>query len=376
MVMQIHAIGDSIVASYGSDENNFIGGWGDHLHSFFDEKRVEVKVYAIGGRSTRSFLNEGRFIGNGVYGTDKLYRGYGPVADNINSGDYVFIQFGHNDDESNGIQNYIDRITPLGMPDEQGIYPTIVPQENMKKSAADFPSDYEKMLVENGMSEEDIENIKIKYSGILKQYGGSYWTYDCSATYKGYLKFYIDKVRELGAVPVLITPAARQFFKNGRIIPKLGHHGNTDRFGDYPYVRAVRQLGQQENAAVLDLFEMSKSLFELLGEECAGYLQSIKDSDGNTIGEARLGRPAKWVSEYDERRLNHSFAQVDTTHQNRLGSYMLAAMLADSVAEAVPELSDYLLPESSKLMKCPQKIGSRIHDLESVLKNVRINLKV
>lgn len=33
--MQIHVLGDSIVTAYGSDENNFIGGWGDHLDSFF-----------------------------------------------------------------------------------------------------------------------------------------------------------------------------------------------------------------------------------------------------------------------------------------------------------------------------------------------------
>lgn len=32
--MQIHVLGDSIVTAYGSDENNFIGGWGDHLDSF------------------------------------------------------------------------------------------------------------------------------------------------------------------------------------------------------------------------------------------------------------------------------------------------------------------------------------------------------
>ena len=32
--MQIHVLGDSIVTAYGSDENNFIGGWGDHLNSF------------------------------------------------------------------------------------------------------------------------------------------------------------------------------------------------------------------------------------------------------------------------------------------------------------------------------------------------------
>ena len=64
--MQIHVLGDSIVTAYGSDENNFIGGWGDHLDSFF-KKEVPVLVYAEGGRSSRSFLNEGRFMNYGYF---------------------------------------------------------------------------------------------------------------------------------------------------------------------------------------------------------------------------------------------------------------------------------------------------------------------
>ena len=47
--MRIHVLGDSIVTAYGSDENNFIGGWGDHLNSFF-KNEVPVFVYAEGGR--------------------------------------------------------------------------------------------------------------------------------------------------------------------------------------------------------------------------------------------------------------------------------------------------------------------------------------
>ena len=36
--VQIHVLGDSIVTAYGSDENNLIGGWGDHLNSFLKMK--------------------------------------------------------------------------------------------------------------------------------------------------------------------------------------------------------------------------------------------------------------------------------------------------------------------------------------------------
>ena len=38
-IITIHALGDSLVTAYGDDESNFIGGWGDHLWSFFDPAR-------------------------------------------------------------------------------------------------------------------------------------------------------------------------------------------------------------------------------------------------------------------------------------------------------------------------------------------------
>ena len=41
------------ITRYGSDEENIIGGWGDHLGCFFDEKKVVVRDYAQAGRSTR-----------------------------------------------------------------------------------------------------------------------------------------------------------------------------------------------------------------------------------------------------------------------------------------------------------------------------------
>ena len=88
--MQIHVLGDSIVTAYGSDENNFIGGWGDHLNSFF-KNEVPVFVYAEGGRSSRSFLNEGRFINYGIFSKDKFPYGMGPAYDRICPGDYVLM---------------------------------------------------------------------------------------------------------------------------------------------------------------------------------------------------------------------------------------------------------------------------------------------
>lgn len=373
-MITIHALGDSLVTAYGSDEDSFIGGWGDHLWSFFNQEKVQVKVYAQGGRSSRSFLNEGRFLDNGNLSMED-FPYLGPVCNQIKPGDYVLMQFCHNDDDSKDMRTYADRMTPLGEPDEKGIYPTIVPTESMKELTDKLPVKYRGFLEEEGNAPEVIENHIKNAKAILASYGEKYWSYDCGATYKGYLKFYIDVIREMGATPVIVTAAARQYFTDGKITAVPGHHGNRDRFGDFPYIRAARQLGKEEQVTVLDLFQRSCELLECLGECDAQKLQSIKDENGLTMGEARYGRPRKWVEEYDWCWKNKTFSEVDNTHQNRLGSYLFAGILADCIYEQIPELREMELARSAKEMKCPELIRHRIPDMEALYRHVGLRLE-
>ncbi len=81
----IYLIGDSTMADKPNPENNPNRGWGQMLPLFFNEN-VTIKNYAVNGRSTKSFIAEGRW--------DTVLR-------EIKQGDYVFIQFGHNDQKSN-----------------------------------------------------------------------------------------------------------------------------------------------------------------------------------------------------------------------------------------------------------------------------------
>ena len=57
-------------------------GWGERLQKHFDERRVRVDNHAQNGRSTKSFITEGRWQA---------------LVDKVRPGDYVLIQFGHND---------------------------------------------------------------------------------------------------------------------------------------------------------------------------------------------------------------------------------------------------------------------------------------
>jgi lysophospholipase L1-like esterase len=74
-----HIVGDSTVKSGGTDGKI---GWGERIKPFFDTNKINVINHAIGGRSARTYFTEGRWQ---------------KVADAIKPGDFVIIQFGHND---------------------------------------------------------------------------------------------------------------------------------------------------------------------------------------------------------------------------------------------------------------------------------------
>jgi pectinesterase len=79
----IFMIGDSTMANKPLEGNNPERGWGQMLPGFLAEE-VKVDNHAMNGRSSRSFINEGR---------------WDAVLAKIRKGDYVFIQFGHNDEK-------------------------------------------------------------------------------------------------------------------------------------------------------------------------------------------------------------------------------------------------------------------------------------
>lgn len=79
--LTIYTIGDSTMADKNLDGQNPERGWGHVLPGFFTEE-VHIENHAVNGRSTKSFIDEGR---------------WDIVVKKIKPGDYVFIQFGHND---------------------------------------------------------------------------------------------------------------------------------------------------------------------------------------------------------------------------------------------------------------------------------------
>ncbi|WP_291591078.1 pectinesterase family protein [Bacteroides sp.] len=88
-VITIFMIGDSTMANKKIDGGNPERGWGMVLPGFFSED-IKIDNHAANGRSSKSFISEGRWE---------------KVISKVKKGDYVFIQFGHNDEKADSTRH-------------------------------------------------------------------------------------------------------------------------------------------------------------------------------------------------------------------------------------------------------------------------------
>jgi acetyl esterase/lipase/lysophospholipase L1-like esterase len=88
--VDVYLVGDSTMADKPTPETNPERGWGQLLPHFFDE-HVAIHNHAVNGRSTKSFIDEGKWRA---------------VERALKPGDYVFIQFGHNDEKAEDSARY------------------------------------------------------------------------------------------------------------------------------------------------------------------------------------------------------------------------------------------------------------------------------
>ena len=195
----LHTIGDSTQSIY--DENTSqIRGWGMMLPQFFTSG-IKINDRAKAGASSKSFYLEAPY--------------WTSVKTQIKTGDYVLIQFAHNDEKSNGLDGGIDPANPINGDD---------------------------------------------YRGTTAQ-----------GTYKEYLRKYVNETRALNAIPILATPMCRKYFKEG-VITRAGRHdlGDTynlpldDHSQDYSF--AMKEVATEMNVLFIDLTTLTKNLFEEYGD--------------------------------------------------------------------------------------------------------------
>jgi pectinesterase len=130
-------------------------------------------------------------------------------------------------------------------------------------------------------------------------------------TFVANMKQYVDDVRAIGAIPVLVTPLTRrQWDQNnpGKIKSSLA-----------PYAEEVRKIATGQNVPLVDLQTRSIELCESLGpEKCL---------------------------EFSPSKLEGGKQRYDSTHLNTKGSVMFARIVASELFKAVPALDSVLLPE-------------------------------
>ena len=149
--------GDSTVKNEDKDDNS-MWGWGSVAHTVFNTKRCTLVNAAMAGRSARTFMEEGRW--------EKVYN-------SIEPGDYVLIQFGHND--MGDIAGGKARADIRGVRDSSHVY----------------------------RLEKD-RTYKVVYS------------------YGWYLRKFVDDVREKGGNPVIVSMTPRNEWPGGKMERRPG----------------------------------------------------------------------------------------------------------------------------------------------------------
>lgn len=133
---------------------------------------------------------------------------------------------------------------------------------------------------------------------------GAYYSFATS------LKTFIDEVRQRGGHPVLVTPTCRRAFKDGKIQPT---------HADYP--DAVHWVAEREQVPLIDLQEMTRVLFEALGEE-GSKRAFVHYPAGTYPGQAK--------------------ALADNTHFNPYGAYQIARCVIEGMKQARLPFVDHL----------------------------------
>ena len=135
-------------------------GWGDPFADYFDPAKVKVLNKARGGRSSRTFVTEGLWTA---------------VETALKPGDYVLIEFGHND----------------GGP---------VDKEKFRGSLPGLGDETQEVALADG-SKQTVH------------------------TFGWYMRKMVTETKAKGATPILLSPTVRNVWKDGKVEAGLGHYG-------------------------------------------------------------------------------------------------------------------------------------------------------
>jgi lysophospholipase L1-like esterase len=211
----LYLIGDSTVkAGQGKGEND-MWGWGSVIGQHFDSTKIHIENHAIGGRSSRTFLTDGRWE---------------PILKKMKRGDFLIIQFGHNDDWA--------------------VNDTIRARGTIKGI---------------GMDSVEIDNLITKKHEVVHSFG---W----------YMSKYIKEAQVKGVAVFICSQVPFNKFENGKV----------KRQEEY-YPKWARQVAENTQAHFIDLHELSAVFYDKLGfEETKKQYFTPKDNVHTNLAGAKL----------------------------------------------------------------------------------------
>lgn len=148
--IKVWLIGDSTMCTYEPNRSP-LAGWGMPFAYFFDSS-VIIDNRARGGRSTRTFINENRWK---------------PIAESLQEGDYVLIQFGHNDEAKE--PQYKERYTAV--PDYKNNLIKFITETREKKAFPVLITPVTRMRFDK---EGNIQETHKEYSAAVWEIGKEY----------------------------------------------------------------------------------------------------------------------------------------------------------------------------------------------------------
>ncbi|AUD07196.1 rhamnogalacturonan acetylesterase [Spirosoma pollinicola] len=158
----LYLIGDSTVKNSTDKGDGGMWGWGHFMDAYFDTTRIHIENHAIGGRSSRTFLSEGRWE---------------KIRTVLKPGDFVMMQFGHND--AGPINDTLRaRGTIKGIGDET----------------------------------QEIDNLITKKHEVVHSYG---W----------YIRKYVTDTKAKGATPIVLSLVPRNQWKDSKVIRGTDDYG-------------------------------------------------------------------------------------------------------------------------------------------------------
>lgn len=190
-------IGDSTVQVWTPGQN----GWGTHLPQFFDKEKIEIVNKAKGGRSTRTFLSDGR---------------WDEVLAELKPGDFVLMQFGHND------------ASPIAED------PPVTRSTRCRGT-----------IRGNGDESMAVDNILTGEREVVYSYGA-------------YLRRFSEQAKEHGATPVIVSPIPKRGFIEGK--------ARRDKGG---YAGWAQEAAESSDTLFLDLNEIVADRYDEIGEEAS-----------------------------------------------------------------------------------------------------------